>query len=70
LRLYFSEQCLDPVFRSSVKTLNSVTFKEFLIHVGMHHTKRLIDLEMSGLRHSPRTAALTGPHDVPDIATY
>ncbi len=37
LRLYLLEQCLDPVFRSSIKTLNFVTFEEFLIHVGMHH---------------------------------
>jgi hypothetical protein len=30
----------------------------------------LIDLETSGLQRSPRIAALNGPHDVPDIATY
>jgi hypothetical protein len=33
------EQCLDPVFRTSIKTRNFVTFYKFLIHVGMHHTK-------------------------------
>jgi hypothetical protein len=31
---------------------------------------RLIDIETSGLQHSPRIAALNGPHDVPDIANY
>jgi hypothetical protein len=31
-------QCQDPVFRPSIKTRNFVTFKEFLIHLGMHHT--------------------------------
>ncbi len=38
LRLYLLEQCLDPVFRTLIKTHNFVTFYEFLIHLGMHHT--------------------------------
>ncbi len=32
------EQCLDPVCRTSIKTRNFVTFYEFLIHLGVHHT--------------------------------
>jgi hypothetical protein len=39
MHLCLLEQCLWPVFWSSVKTLNFVTFEEFLIHVGVHHTK-------------------------------
>ncbi len=39
LRLCSLEQCPDPVFRSLIKTCNFVTFYEFLIHLGMHHTK-------------------------------
>ncbi len=39
LRLCSLEQCLDPVFQTSIKTHNFVTFFKFLIHVGMHHTK-------------------------------
>jgi hypothetical protein len=35
------EQCLDPVFRSSIKTCNFVTFYKFLIHLGVHHTSRI-----------------------------
>jgi hypothetical protein len=38
LRLYSFEQCLDPVFRTSIKTRNFVTFYKFLIHLGVHHT--------------------------------
>ncbi len=38
LRLCLLERCLDPVFRTSIKTCNFVTFYIFLIHVGMHHT--------------------------------
>jgi hypothetical protein len=38
LRLCLLEQCLDPVFRTSIKTRNFVTFYKFLIHVGIHHT--------------------------------
>jgi hypothetical protein len=38
LRLCLLEQCLDPVFRLSNKTCNFVTFYEFLIHLGVHHT--------------------------------
>ncbi len=38
LGLCLLEQCLDPVFRSSIKTRNFVTFYKFLIHLGMHHT--------------------------------
>jgi hypothetical protein len=38
LHLCSLEQCLDPVFRSSIKTRNFVTFYKFLIHLGMHHT--------------------------------
>jgi hypothetical protein len=40
LHLYLLEQCLDPVFRTSIKTRNLVIFYEFLIHVGMHHTTK------------------------------
>ncbi len=40
LHLCLLEQCLDPVFRTSIKTCNFVTFYKFLIHVGVHHTKR------------------------------
>ncbi len=39
LCLYLLEQCLDPVFQTLIKTCNFVTFYEFLIHLGMHHTK-------------------------------
>ncbi len=42
LRLYSLEQCLDPMFWSSIKTRNFVTFYEFLIHVGMHHTSNTL----------------------------
>ncbi len=38
LRLCLLEQCLDPVFQTSIKTCNVVTFYESLIHVGVHHT--------------------------------
>ncbi len=38
LCLYLLEQCLNPVLRTSIKTRNFVTFYEFLIHRGMHHT--------------------------------
>ncbi len=38
LCLYSLEQCLNPVFLTSIKTHNFVTFYEFLIHVGVHHT--------------------------------
>ncbi len=54
LRLYSFEQCLDPVFWSSVKTLNFATFKEFLIHVGVHHTHALLiinEANLSSLAH-------------------
>jgi hypothetical protein len=40
LRLYLLEQCLNPVFLTSIKTRNFVTFYKFLIHVGVHHTCR------------------------------
>ncbi len=40
LCLYLLEQCLDPVFQTLIKTCNFVTFYEFLIHLGMHHTMR------------------------------
>ena len=44
LHLYLLEQCLDPVFWTSIKTCNFVIFYEFSIHLGMHHTWReLID---------------------------
>jgi hypothetical protein len=43
LHLYLLEQCLDPVLRTLVKTCNFVTFYEFLIHVGMHHTSFWLD---------------------------
>jgi hypothetical protein len=39
LGLCLLEQCLGPVFRSSIKTRNFVTFYEFLIHLGVHHTR-------------------------------
>ncbi len=39
LRLCLLEQCWDPVFRTSIKTGNFVSFYEFLIHVGVHHTR-------------------------------
>ncbi len=32
------EQCLDPVFWTSIKTCNFVTFYECLIHLGVYHT--------------------------------
>ncbi len=38
LHLYSLEQCLNLVLLISIKTQNFVTFYEFLIHVGMHHT--------------------------------
>jgi hypothetical protein len=38
LCLYLLEQCLNPVFLTSIKTCNFVTFYEFLIRVGVHHT--------------------------------
>ncbi len=38
LHLYLLEQCLDPVFRTLIKTCNFVTFYKILIHLGMHHT--------------------------------
>jgi hypothetical protein len=38
LRLYLLEQCLNPVLRTLIKTRNFVTFHEFLIHRGVHHT--------------------------------
>ncbi len=38
LHLYLLEQCLDPVFWTSIKTCNFVTFYKFLIHLGVHHT--------------------------------
>ncbi len=38
LRLYSLVQCLNPVFWTSIKTQNYVTFYKFLIHLGMHHT--------------------------------
>ncbi len=38
LHLYLLEQCLNPVLWTSNKTCNFVTFYEFLIHLGMHHT--------------------------------
>ncbi len=41
LCLYLLEQCLDPVFRTLIKTPNFVTFYKFLIHLGMHHTCNL-----------------------------
>ncbi len=43
LRLCLLEQCLDHVFRTSIKTCNFVTFYKFLIHVGVHHTITLHD---------------------------
>jgi hypothetical protein len=59
LRLYLSEQCLNPVFLTSIKTHNFVTFYKFLIHVGMHNTndgcvapeRRCPCLRMRRLRH-------------------
>ncbi len=41
LHLCLLEQCLDPVFRSLIKARNFVTFYEFLIHLGVHHTQLL-----------------------------
>jgi hypothetical protein len=38
LHLCLLDQCLDHVFWSSIKTCNFVTFYEFLIHLGVHHT--------------------------------
>ncbi len=41
LRLYLLEQCLNPVLWTLIKTRNFATFYKFLIHVGMHHTKKV-----------------------------
>jgi hypothetical protein len=41
LHFYSLEQCPSPVLRTSIKTCNFVTFYEFLIHLGMHHTVNL-----------------------------
>ncbi len=38
LRLYLLERCLDPVFRTLIKTCNFIAFYEFLIHLGVHDT--------------------------------
>jgi hypothetical protein len=38
LCLYSLEQCLNPVLWTSIKTCNFVTFYEFSIHLGLHHT--------------------------------
>ncbi len=40
LHLYSLKQCLNPVLWTLIKTCNFVTFYEFLIHLGMHHTIR------------------------------
>jgi hypothetical protein len=46
--LYLLEQCLDPVFWTSIKSCNFVTFYELLIHLGVHHTidKKFKDLDL------------------------
>jgi hypothetical protein len=58
LRLCSSEQCLNPVLRTSIKTRNFVTFNKFLIHLGVHHTSNLQGLlannEVIHWRLSPR----------------
>jgi hypothetical protein len=38
LHLYLLEPSLNPILRILVKTCNVVTFYEFLIHLGVHHT--------------------------------
>ncbi len=40
LHLYSLEQCLNPVLRTSINTHIFVTFYKFLIHLGVHHTRR------------------------------
>ncbi len=40
LQLYSLEQCLKLILGTLIKTRNFVTFYEFLIHLGMHHTSR------------------------------
>ncbi len=40
LGLYSLEQCLKLILGTLIKTFNFVTFYEFLIHLGMHHTSR------------------------------
>jgi hypothetical protein len=40
MQLYVLEQCLKLILGTSIKTRNFVTFYEFLIHLGMHHTSR------------------------------
>jgi hypothetical protein len=41
LHLYSLEQCLDPVFQTSITTHNFVTFYDFLINLGVHHTWKI-----------------------------
>jgi hypothetical protein len=40
VQLYLLEQCLKLILGTLIKTCNFVTFYEFLIHLGMHHTSR------------------------------
>ncbi len=59
VHLYLLEQCLDPTFWSLIKTCNFVPFKEFLIHVGVHHTVN------HGCRHFCRVAVSHRCHCCP-----
>ncbi len=54
LRLFLLEQCLDPVFWTSIKTCDFVTFYKFLIHLGMHHTCRVGFLKRHMVHHAAR----------------
>jgi hypothetical protein len=56
LHLYSLEQCLGPVFWTSIKTRNFVPFYEFLIHLGMHHTYPRCHQKPPLGKYSPRIA--------------
>jgi hypothetical protein len=38
LHLYLLEQCPKLILGTLIRTRNFVTFYEFLIHLGVHHT--------------------------------
>ncbi len=69
LRLCLLEQCLDPVFWTSIKTHNFVTFYEFLIHIGVHHTiwseQNLVWWYGFGPHHGPGQGKWCSPSKFP-----
>jgi hypothetical protein len=61
LCLYLLEQCLNPVLRTSTKTHNCVTLHKFLIHLGMHHTRKILRSSRSSFPTHPTSACLFTP---------